>query len=45
MAEVRRMTSLSDEALERSHRHRVRRLSERRKGMKLRDVLAIVNGE
>jgi hypothetical protein len=45
MAKVREMTSLSDEALERSHAHRVKRLSERRKGMKLRDVLAIIDGQ
>jgi hypothetical protein len=42
---VREITSLSDEALNRNHGHRWRRLSARRKGMKLRDVLAIAAGE
>jgi hypothetical protein len=42
---VRKITSLSDEALDRNHGHRWRKLSERRKGMKLRDALAIANGE
>jgi hypothetical protein len=45
MATVRKMTTLSDEAIERNHQHRIKQLSARRKGMKLRDVLAIVNGE
>ena len=42
---VREMTSLSDDALKRNHAHRFVQISERRRGMKLRDVLAIVNGE
>jgi len=44
-SDVRAITTLSDETLDRKYGHLWRRLSDRRKGMKLRDVLAIVNGE
>jgi hypothetical protein len=45
LAKVREITSLSDEAIARNHGHRMVQLSARRRGMKLKDALAIANGE
>jgi hypothetical protein len=42
---VEEITSLSHDSLERHHKDKIVNLSPRRRGMKLRDVLAIVNGE
>jgi hypothetical protein len=42
---VERITSLSEDTIRRHHPDRVRRLSDRRVGMKLRDALAIANGD
>jgi hypothetical protein len=39
--EVVRLTSLSEDSLKRHHSHLIRTLSPRRRGMKLRDALAI----
>jgi hypothetical protein len=45
LPEVKRITSLSHDSLIRHHRDRIISLSPRRVGMKLKDVLAIANGE
>jgi hypothetical protein len=45
MLEAEKLTSLSRESLKRHYGDKVLRLAPRREGMKLRDVLAIANGE
>jgi hypothetical protein len=42
--EVERLTTLSEDSLRRHHSHLIRKLSPRRCGMKLRDVIAIGSG-
>jgi hypothetical protein len=42
--EVEKLTSLSNDSLERNYPDRIRQLSKRRKGMQLADVLEIVDG-
>jgi hypothetical protein len=42
--DAERITGLSEDTLKRKHRDRVRKLSDRRCGMKLRDALAIAEG-
>jgi hypothetical protein len=44
IAEAERITSLSRDGLQRHHRDKIVRLSPRRVGMRLRDVLAIASG-
>ena len=39
------ITGLSEDTLKRRYPNRIKKLSERRVGMKLRDALAIANGE
>jgi hypothetical protein len=39
--EVERLTSLSEDSLKRHHGDKIRKLSPRRNGMKLRDAIAI----
>lgn len=41
LAEVSRLTSISVDTIERHHAHLIRRLSVRRRGMKLRDAIRI----
>jgi hypothetical protein len=43
--DAERITSLSEDTLRRRYPTRVKRLSDRRVGMKLRDALAIANGD
>jgi hypothetical protein len=43
IAEAEQITSLSRDALQRHYREKIVRLSPRRVGMRLRDVLAIAN--
>jgi hypothetical protein len=45
LIEVEGITNLSRDSLDRHHRSKFVRLSPRRIGMKIRNVLAIVNGE
>jgi hypothetical protein len=45
MPEVERITSLSSDTLKRRHGDKVKKLSLRREGMKLKDALAIANGK
>jgi hypothetical protein len=45
LAEVKVMTNLSRDSLKRHHGDKIVQLSPRRQGIKLRNVLAIVNGE
>ena len=44
MAEVCAFTTLSEDTLERRYGHLIVRLSPRRRGMKVRNILAIANG-
>jgi len=44
LPEVVKLTSLSDDTLERRYGHLIVQLSPRRRGMKLRNALAITNG-
>ena len=44
LPEVERLTSLSRDSLTRHHKDKIVALSPRRRGMKLRDALAIANG-
>jgi hypothetical protein len=45
MPEVEEITSLSVDSLNRHHKEKIVELSPRRRGMKLRNALAIANGE
>jgi hypothetical protein len=45
LPEVEEITSLSADSIKRHHRDKLVNLSPRRLGMKLRNVLAIANGE
>ena len=45
LTEVTGITSLSEDSLKRHHRDKIKQLSPRRLGMKLKDALAIANGE
>ena len=45
LLEVEKITSLSSDSLSRHHKDKIVNLSPRRVGMKLRDALAIANGE
>ena len=45
LTEAERITTLSHDSLKRHHKDKIVVLSPRRIGMRLRDVLAIVNGE
>jgi hypothetical protein len=45
MTEVEEITSLSGDSINRHHKEKIVDLSPRRRGMKLKDVLAIVRGE
>ena len=45
LPEVEKITSLSSDSLSRHHRDKIVNLSPQRRGMKLRDALAIANGE
>ena len=44
MPEVEQLTSLSVDSLNRHHREKIVELSPRRRGMKLKDALAIARG-
>jgi hypothetical protein len=45
LAEAARLTDLTVKTLERHYRHLIRRLSPRRRAMKLRDVITIGHGQ
>jgi hypothetical protein len=45
MPEVEKITSLSVDSLNRHHKKKIVELSPRRRGMKLKDALAIARGE
>jgi hypothetical protein len=45
LLEVTEITSLSRDSLQRHHKDKIVDLSPRRRGMKMRHVLAITNGE
>jgi hypothetical protein len=45
MSEVEEITSLSVDSLNRHHKEKIVELSPRRRGMKLKDALAIARGE
>jgi hypothetical protein len=45
MSEVEEITSLSIDSINRHHKEKVVELSPRRRGMKLKDALAIARGE
>jgi hypothetical protein len=45
LPEVEEMTSLSRDSLDRHHSNKIVDLSPRRRGMRVKDVLAIINGK
>jgi hypothetical protein len=45
LSEVKQITSLSHDSLTRHHRSKIIALSPRRRGMRLKDALAITRGE